>query len=112
MKLYTNGVTDVRSSGLVKLTASLLGVEYTEVDVSKLAVPPQPTGKKADKGAQPVDPAEALRSKSLTGKFPLLETPEGFTIFEASSIAKYFARKSRGFYGNNDFESKISFRYS
>jgi len=45
-------------------------------------------------------------TKSITGKFPVLETPEGFTIFEGTSIAKYFARKSKGFYGNNDFESK------
>jgi elongation factor 1-gamma len=46
------------------------------------------------------------KSKSITGKFPVLETPEGFTIFEGTSIAKYFARQKRGFYGSNDFESK------
>ena len=43
----------------------------------------------ADKKEEPVNP---LLAKSLTGKFPVLETPEGFTIFEATSIAKYFAR--------------------
>jgi elongation factor 1-gamma len=28
----------------------------------------------------------------LTGRFPLLETPDGFTIFESTSIAKHLAR--------------------
>lgn len=43
----------------------------------------------------------------MTGKFPILETAEGHTLFESTSIAKYIARQRRGFYGSNDLESKI-----
>lgn len=103
MKLYSNGTTDL-SSGLVKVTARVLGIEYQEIDVSVSAAPAKDAKKGGkDKAASAVDD---LKSKSLTGKFPVLETPEGFTIFEATSIAKYFARQRKGFYGNNDFESK------
>lgn len=62
--------------------------------------------KKTDKQVEVKDPMAEIRAKSLTGKFPILETTQGFTIFEASSIAKYFARQRPGFYGSNDFESK------
>lgn len=101
MKLYSNGTTD-QHSGLVKVTANVLGIEYKEIDVS---IVPEKDAKKGgkDKAQSAVDD---LKAKSLTGKFPVLETPEGFTIFEATSIAKYFARKRKGFYGHNDFESK------
>ncbi len=74
----------------MKVTAKLLEINYTEIKVEE-----------SKKG-------EDFKSKSLTGKFPVLETPEGFTIFEGVSIAKYFARQRRGFYGNNDYESKIN----
>ena len=94
--MYSNGTGDL-NSGLVKVTAKLLDIEYLEIDVSTVAP------KKDSKDVTP----NLFKSKSLTGKFPVLETPEGFTIFEATSIAKYFARQRRGFYGNNDFESKI-----
>lgn len=89
------------------MTAKLLDIEYTEIDVT-----PKEVSKDAKKDSKDATP-DLLKSKSLTGKFPVLETPEGFTIFEATSIAKYFARQRRGFYGNNDFESKItdSYRY-
>lgn len=44
------------------------------------------------------------KAKSLTGKFPVLETPEG-TLVESAAIARYLARLSgSGLGGNNDFE--------
>jgi hypothetical protein len=87
----------------VKVTARLLDIEYVEIDVSATVKPAAsvaaPAGdkkvskEKKDGGKGEEKPAEnPLLSKSLTGKFPVLETPEGFTIFEATSIAKYFAR--------------------
>jgi glutathione S-transferase len=72
--------------------------------VSAVAAPAK-GGKDKKDGASKGD--DIYKSKSITGKFPVLETPEGFTIFEGTSIAKYFARQKRGFYGSNDFESKI-----
>ena len=89
--MYSSGCSGDVNSGLVKVTAKLLDIQYTEINVSA----PVPKGKE--------DP----KTKSLTGKFPVLETPEGFTIFEGTSIAKYFARQRRGFYGLNDYESKF-----
>ena len=83
------------------MTAQVLGIEYIEIDVS--AVPAKDANKSKKDADSSVDP---YKNKSLIGKFPVLETPEGFTIFEATSIAKYFARQRKGFYGNNDFESK------
>lgn len=35
---------------------------------------------------------ENLRKKSLTGKFPILETNKGQVLFESISIAKFMAR--------------------
>ena len=96
----------------MRITGKLLGIEYNEIDVNAQLEGPKDAaaaGKKKDKSdkkeeaAAPVNP---LLAKSLIGKFPVLETPEGFTIFEATSIAKYFARQRKGFYGHNDFESK------
>ena len=104
MKLYSNGTGDF-NAGLVKITARVLDIQYSEIDVSNIAPVKAPEGKKAKAGSAPSDVPD-IKSKSLTGKFPVLETPEGFTIFEATSIAKYFARQRKGFYGNNDFESK------
>lgn len=82
--MYSNGTGDV-NSGLVKVTARLLEIHYTEINVAA-SVNALPNG---GKGKAPV---EDFSSKSITGKFPVLETSEGFTIFEATSIAKYFAR--------------------
>ena len=106
LKLYSNGPSDP-NSGLVKVTAKVLGIEYIEVDITTIPSEAAPVSKKAKSEEKVVpSPLDKIRSKTLTGKFPLLETPEGFTIFEATSIAKYFARQRHGFYGSNDFESK------
>ncbi len=102
------------NAGLVKVTARVLGIDYVEIDVSEVAAnhaktqAAQAETKKAKAGNAPAekDPVAEIRAKSITGKFPILETAEGFTIFEATSIAKYFARQRKGFYGSNDFESK------
>jgi glutathione S-transferase len=72
---------------LVKVTANLLNISFAEV---------------------PVVQGDQSQRKSITGKFPVLETSEGHTIFEGISIAKYFARQTKGFYGNNDYESNPS----
>ena len=95
----------------MRITAKLLDIEYNEIDINAKAAESVEAGagKKKEKAADKKEeaPVNPLLSKSVTGKFPVLETPEGFTIFEATSIAKYFARQRKGFYGNNDFESKI-----
>jgi glutathione S-transferase len=45
------------------------------------------------KGKAIVDPeGDKMRAKSLTGKFPVLETPQGHTLMEGLTIAKYLAR--------------------
>ncbi len=85
------------NSSLVRITAKLLDIEYTEIDINEKAeVPNEGAGgkkkEKADKKDGEAAPVNPLLAKSLVGKFPVLETPEGFTIFEATSIAKYFAR--------------------
>ncbi len=69
------------------MTAKLLQVDYQEVMV----------GEQKD---------DVLRLKSQTGKFPLLETPDGHLLFESTCIAKFLARQRPNFYGANDFESK------
>ena len=89
---------------MIKVTARILGIEYIEVDVTTVSNVAEPVSKKS-KGEDQPSPLEQIKSKSLTGRFPLLETPEGFTIFESSSIAKYLARQRPVFYGNNDFET-------
>lgn len=58
-----------------------------------------------------VEDSVELKAKSQTGKFPILETVHGHTIFESISIAKYFARQQKGFYGHNDYESKRNRKY-
>ena len=42
-----------------------------------------------------------FKEKHLTGKFPLLETPEGELIFESTAIASHFIRHApnSGLYG-------------
>lgn len=79
----------------MRITAKLLDIEYNEIDINaksesvEVGAAKKKEKNPADKKEEPVNP---LLAKSLTGKFPVLETPEGFTIFEATSIAKYFAR--------------------
>ena len=69
------------------MTAVLSKVEITEVFVS-------------EEEAKSKD----WKSKSLTGKFPVLETAEG-TLVESAAIARYLARQSgSGLAGNTDFE--------
>jgi glutathione S-transferase len=99
---------------LVRITAKLLDIEYNEIDINAKVEGPNEGAaakkkEKTDKKDAEAAPVNPLLAKSLVGKFPVLETPEGFTIFEATSIAKYFARQRKGFYGHNDFESKITF---
>jgi len=48
---------------------------------------------------------DKVRAKSQTGKFPILETPEGFTLFEGLTIAKYLARQRPSFYGDTNLQS-------
>jgi hypothetical protein len=71
-----------------------LDIEYNEIDINAKAADAGEAPKKKEKATDKKEeaPANPLLAKSLTGKFPVLETPEGFTIFEATSIAKYFAR--------------------
>jgi len=40
-----------------------------------------------------------LRSKSITGRFPVLETKEGSRVCESLAIAKYLSREHQSFYG-------------
>ena len=56
---------------LPRVTAKLLDLTYEEVVVGD---------------------NEDLRAKSQSGTFPVLETPDGLTIFESTAICKYFAR--------------------
>lgn len=80
---------------LVRLTARLLGFTLSEIDINPKVEDP--------KNPQP-NPANYIK-KSLTGKFPVLETAEGHTIMEGLSIAKFLGRQKHSFYGNNDLES-------
>lgn len=69
------------------VAASLAKVELTEVFVSEEEAK-----------------SKEFKAKSLTGKFPILETPEG-TLVESAAIARYLARLSgSGLGGNTDFE--------
>ena len=49
---------------------------------------------------------KALKSKSVTGKFPVLETSEGSRVCENLPIAKYFSREHPSFYGSSSDQSK------
>ena len=62
------------NTGLVKVTARLLDLPLSEVPVDLQ------------------NEKDLNKDKSQTGKFPVLETPEGQVIFEGISIAKYLAR--------------------
>ena len=63
----------------VKITARILQQELVLVNID------DPTLDDAAK--------ENLKKKSLTGKFPILETGKGQVIFESISIAKFLARQ-------------------
>lgn len=56
----------------MKVTARILDIQYEEIKVG--------------------EKDETLRKKSQSGKFPVLETAEGHTLFESTSIARYLAR--------------------
>lgn len=68
---------------LVTLTAKLMNVEG--IEIVKVA---------ADD--------KILQRKSLTGRWPVLETPDGTLISESLAIAKYFARSHPTFYGQTE----------
>jgi glutathione S-transferase len=83
----------------VRLTSRLLGYTISEVNVAQ-----QINATSDDKkDSQPL-----AAKKSLTGKFPVLETSDGHTIMEGLSIAKFLGRQRDGFYGFNDLESKTT----
>jgi len=73
MKLYINHPGNVFAN-LAFVTADLAHVEVEEVTIDK------------ETQASP-----DFKKKSLTGKFPLLETADGL-IFESVAIAKHLAR--------------------
>jgi elongation factor 1-gamma len=49
-----------------------------------------------------------FKAKSLTGKYPLLETEDG-TLFESAAIARYLARRNpeAGLLGKNAYEAGL-----
>jgi glutathione S-transferase len=61
-----------------------------------------PAATSKDKEVVQESATDKIRAKSQTGKFPILETPEGFTIFEGLTIAKYLARQRPSFYGDSN----------
>ena len=71
---------------LVKLVARLLNITLTEVQVPQIVVSEDKTKQKPDVEG------DRIRSKSLTGKFPVLETPQGSTLMETLTIVKFLAR--------------------
>jgi len=68
----------------VTLTAKLMNVEE-DIEAVKVA---------ADN--------KALQRKSLTGRWPVLEAPDGTLISESLPIAKYLARQHPTFYGQTE----------
>lgn len=42
---------------------------------------------------------KTLKTKSITGRFPVLETPDGSRVSESLPIAKYLSRDHASFYG-------------
>ena len=50
---------------------------------------------------------KTLRIKSVTGRFPVLETKEGSRVCENLPIAKYLAAEHPSFYGSNPEQSKF-----
>jgi len=88
MKIYNNHAIGNTFTDLAVITARLAKVELTEVVVS-------------EEEAKSKD----FKAKSLTGKFPLLETEHG-NLVESAAIARYLGRLSAdGLSGNNAFES-------
>lgn len=70
------------------ITAKLAGVEITEEVV-----------------AEEIAKSKEFKAKSLTGKFPVLETENG-TIVESAAIARYIAKQSaNGLAGANNWEA-------
>ena len=51
---------------------------------------------------------KALKRKSITGRWPVLETKEGTLISESLPIARYMARQHRSFNGSDDGSSKYT----
>eukprot|EP00347_Sterkiella_histriomuscorum_P012730 403367437 len=103
MKLLVSNPHD-QATQLVRVTAKLLNLDIIEV-----IVPPIPSAEAAKdpKNKQLVADGEKLRAKSLTGKFPVLETPQGHTLMEGLTIAKFLARQRPSFYGDNDLETAL-----
>lgn len=51
--------------------------------------------------------SKETKAKTLTGKFPFLETDQG-TLFESAAIARYLASQGNGaLLGSNDFERAL-----
>jgi glutathione S-transferase len=55
------------------------------------------------------DEAEKIRKKSLTGRFPILETSTGVVLSESLPIARYLAREHPSFLGQSEAERKWNF---
>ena len=91
-KLYTS--EGESSAPLVTLTAKLMNVEE-DIEAVKVA---------ADN--------KALQRKSLTGRWPVLEAPDGTLISESLPIAKYLARQHPTFYGQTEAQSKYHIHVS
>ncbi|CDW83612.1 elongation factor 1- [Stylonychia lemnae] len=90
------------STLLVKVTGKLLNLSFNEIQIP--APEPQASGKEKE---PKTNAGDKLRAKSQTGKFPILETPEGFTIFEGLTIAKYLARQRPSFYGDSNLQTAL-----
>ena len=52
------------------------------------------------------DDDKALKKKSLTGRWPVLETKEGTLISESLPIARYMSRQHSSFNGSDEGSSK------
>jgi elongation factor 1-gamma len=88
MKLYNNHKIGNLYTDIAFVTAQLANVQVEEVVVS-------------EEDAKSKD----WKAKSLTGKFPLLETEHG-NLVESAAIARYLGRLSdSGLSGKNSFES-------
>jgi len=82
--LYTKDSPN-HDTSLVKVVARILGLELAEVSVNSFS---------------------DYQHKTVIGQFPILETLDGANLFGSISIVRYLARQQKGFYGNNDYESK------
>ena len=52
------------------------------------------------------DEGQKIVKKSLTGRLPLLETPEGLLIAESLPIARYLSKEHATFQGSNPTDRK------